>query len=57
MFFDVGGGCPSADRVEGLDEPGCGVLGVIDGSSPTGVESDADVAWRHDLLRNIGYKR
>jgi len=38
-------------------EQGRGVLGVIDGSSPNGVEGDADVAWRHDLLRKIGYKR
>jgi len=34
-------------------EQGRGVLGVIDGSSPKGV----DVAWRHDLLRKIDYKR
>jgi len=38
-------------------EQGRGVLGVIDGSSPKGVEGDADVTWRHDLLRKIGYKR
>jgi len=30
---------------------------VIDGSSPKGVEGDADITWRHDLLRKIGYKR
>jgi len=33
------------------------VLGVIDGSSPKGVEKPEDVTWRHDLLRTIGYKR
>jgi uncharacterized protein len=38
-------------------EQGRGVLGVIDGSSPKGVEADADITWRHDLLRKIGYKR
>jgi uncharacterized protein len=38
-------------------EQGRGVLGVIDGSPPKGVEGDADVTWRHDLLRKIGYKR
>jgi hypothetical protein len=38
-------------------EQGQGVLGVIDGSSPKGVEREEDVAWRHDLLRKIGYKR
>jgi hypothetical protein len=38
-------------------EQGRGVLGVIDGSSPKGIEGPADIAWRHDLLRKIGYKR
>jgi adenosine/AMP kinase len=38
-------------------EQGRGVLGVIDGSSPKGVEGDTDIVWRHDLLRKIGYKR
>jgi len=38
-------------------EQGRGVLGVIDGSSPKGVEGQADITWRHDLLRKIGYKR
>ena len=37
-------------------EQGRGVLGVIDGSSPTGVETDEDVAERRALLRAIGYK-
>jgi hypothetical protein len=32
------------------------VLGVVDGASPLGVETDADIAWRKDLLRQIGYK-
>jgi adenosine/AMP kinase len=32
------------------------VLGVVDGSSPLGVETDADISWRKDLLRKIGYK-
>jgi len=35
---------------------GDGVLGVVDGASPLGVEADADIAWRKDLLRKIGYK-
>jgi hypothetical protein len=38
-------------------EQGRGVLGVIDGSSPKGVEGPADAQWRHDLLRKFGYKR
>lgn len=36
---------------------GRGVLGVVDGSSPKGVEDEAGVAWRQDLLKKIGYKR
>ena len=32
-------------------EQGRGVLGVVDGTSPLGVETDADIAWRKDLLR------
>jgi hypothetical protein len=38
------------------DGEGRGVLGVVDGASPLGVETDADIAWRKDLLRKIGYK-
>ena len=52
--------CATANAVEIIvaqTEQGRGVLGVIDGSSPKGVESQSDVAWRHDLLRKIGYKR
>jgi adenosine/AMP kinase len=37
-------------------EQGRGVLGVIDGYPPKGVEAVEDVAWRKDLLRRIGYK-
>jgi adenosine/AMP kinase len=33
-----------------------GVLGVLDGYRPLGVEDDAEVAWRKDLLRRFGYK-
>jgi len=52
--------CATANPVEVIvaqTEHGRGVLGVIDGSSPKGVEAQADIAWRHDLLRKIGYKR
>jgi len=39
-------------------EQGRGVIGVIDGGSPIGVEDDAGERWRKNLLRNvIGYKR
>jgi len=36
---------------------GRGILGVIDGVAPKGVESPSDKAERHDFLRKIGYKR
>ena len=52
--------CATANPVEVVlaqSEQGRGVMGVIDGSSPKGVEGEADVAWRHDLLRKFGYKR
>lgn len=35
---------------------GRGVLGVIDGAPPKGVEKEADVTWRKDLLRKFNYK-
>lgn len=52
--------CATANPVEVIvaaSEQGRGVLGVIDGSPPKGVEGQPDIAWRHDLLRKIGYKR
>ncbi len=52
--------CATANPVEVIvvqSEQGRGVLGVIDGSSPKGREEKADVVWRHELLRKIGYKR
>ena len=36
---------------------GRGVLGVIYGLKPAGIENDADVRWRKEFLRKIGYKR
>jgi hypothetical protein len=36
---------------------GRGVLGVIDGNPPRGIEGPQDIEWRHNLLRTIGYKR
>jgi len=52
--------CATANPVEIIvarTEQGQGVLGVIDGASPKGVEGESDIAWRHDLLRTFGYKR
>ena len=37
-------------------EQGCGIMGVVDGVSPQGVEGADDVADRKTLLRAIGYK-
>ncbi len=52
--------CATANPVEVIvaeSEQGRGILGVIDGSSPKGVEDAAGIEWRHSLLRKIGYKR
>ena len=52
--------CATANPVEIIvagTEQGQGVLGVVDGASPKGVEGSEDIAWRRDLLRKIGYKR
>jgi adenosine/AMP kinase len=37
-------------------EQGRGILGVVDGSSPKGVEQPEDVVTRKEFLRKIGYK-
>jgi len=37
-------------------EHGRGILGIIDGVIPKGIENDEDFAWRKTLLRKIGYK-
>ena len=52
--------CATANPVEVIvarSEQGGGVLGVIDGSSPQGLEGTPEVTARHDFLRKIGYKR
>jgi len=51
--------CATANNVEVLvaeSNLGRGILGVIDGERPKGVEEEKDRAWRHDLLRTFGYK-
>jgi hypothetical protein len=51
--------CATANPTEVIvaeTEQGRGVLGVVDGFSPVGVEGDEDIAWRKDFLRTIGYK-
>ena len=52
--------CATANPVEVVvarSEQGGGVLGVIDGSAPKGVEGPADVGARQEFLRKIGYKK
>jgi uncharacterized protein len=34
-----------------------GIMGVIDGSAPKGVEGEKDQATRHSMLRQFGYKQ
>ena len=51
--------CATANPVQVVvaqTEQGRGILGVIDGVSPKGVETDADIATRKEFLRTIGYK-
>jgi hypothetical protein len=51
--------CATANRVEILvaeTDLGRGIVGVVDGMPPAGVETDDDVAERKQLLRTIGYK-
>ncbi len=52
--------CATANPVEVIvaqSEQGRGVMGVIDGSSPKGVEGPEDAAHRREFLRKIGYKK
>lgn len=51
--------CATANPVEVLiaeTEQGRGILGVVDGFPPKGVEGEEDIVWRKDFLRQIGYK-
>jgi uncharacterized protein len=52
--------CATANPVEVVvarSEQGRGIMGVIDGSSPKGIEGADDVTARKELLRKFGYKR
>ena len=52
--------CATANPVQVLvaeTEQGRGVVGVVDGSPPKGVEGEAEKATRREFLRKIGYKR
>ncbi len=35
---------------------GRGIMGIIEGEKPKGIEAEKDIAWRKDFLRKIGYK-
>ncbi len=51
--------CATANPVEVViaeSKEGRGILGVIDGLKPAGIESDTDISWRKGFLRKIGYK-
>jgi adenosine/AMP kinase len=51
--------CATANPTEVVlpeTEQGLGILGVVDGFSPKGVEAEADIRWRKDFLRQIGSK-
>lgn len=52
--------CATANPVEVIvaeTSQGRGVIGIIDGSSPKGIEDEEGIKWRKELLRKIGYKR
>lgn len=51
--------CATANPVQVViaeTEQGRGILGVIDGQSPVGIEKEEDVQKRKEFLRKIGYK-
>ena len=51
--------CATANPVDVIvteTAQGRGILGVVDGFSPQGVEAEQDIEWRKDFLRTIGYK-
>jgi hypothetical protein len=51
--------CSTANPTEVLvaeTKLGRGIIGVIDGASPLGIEADEDITWRKGFLRTIGYK-
>jgi hypothetical protein len=51
--------CATANPVDviiGQTDRGRGILGVIDGVPPKGIETDEDIRTRKEFLRTIGYK-
>lgn len=52
--------CATANPVDVIiaeNDNGRGIVGVIDGKPPVGIEGPEGEAWRKEFLRNIGYKR
>ncbi len=51
--------CATANPVEVIvaeTQQGRGILGVIDGAKPKGIEDEEGVRWRKEILRKLGYK-
>ncbi len=51
--------CATANPTEVIvaeSDEGRGILGVIDGFSPKGIEDEEGITWRKNFLRMIGYK-
>jgi adenosine/AMP kinase len=51
--------CATANPTEVIlaeTEQGRGILGVVDGFAPKGIEDEDEIKWRKDFLRKIGYK-
>lgn len=51
--------CATANPTEVIvaeTEQGRGIVGVVDGFPPKGIEGEEDIQWRKGLLRQIGYK-
>jgi len=51
--------CATANPVEVViveTDTGRGILGVVDGLKPKGIESKDDIVWRKEFLRKVGYK-
>jgi uncharacterized protein len=51
--------CAAANPTEVVlaeTEQGRGILGVVDGFPPEGVEDENEIKWCKDFLRKIGYK-
>jgi len=51
--------CATANETEVIladTGSGRGILGIVEGQKPKGIEKEADIAWRKNFLRQIGYK-